>query len=132
MLWNCVYETGLDIVDEQNKELFRRIEMLQAQPQSAAVTQTLRFLSTYFIHHFETEEKLHRRSKFPKAEGHKKIHADFATAFKNVKTTYDKSDHNPALLIKVTQGVFKWLKSHILGHDKEFASFYATHMLAHY
>lgn len=24
MLWNCIYETGVDILDEQNKELFRR------------------------------------------------------------------------------------------------------------
>ena len=130
MLWNCIYETGVDILDEQNKELFRRIEMLHTDPQATAVSQTLRFLSTYFIHHFETEEKLHHRARYPKADGHKKIHADFATAFKQLKITYDKSDNNPALLMRISQSVFKWLKSHIQGHDKAFASYYVTRSLA--
>lgn len=130
MLWNYVYETGVDILDEQNKELFRRIEMLYTEPQGAAITRTMWFLTTYFNHHFQTEERLHHRLRYPKVDGHKKIHADFACAFKHLKTTYDKSGHNPTLLIRISQGVFKWLKSHIMGHDKAFASYYVTRSLA--
>jgi hemerythrin-like metal-binding protein len=126
MLWDKSLEIGISALDEQHKELFRQIDILSDSSNKDRVPQTLKFLGEYVKKHFSDEQLWHSKSKYPKAEAHKKMHADFVAVFDKMKGEYDADSGNLAILHKINKAVFDWLKSHILVHDKEFATYYKS------
>jgi hemerythrin len=124
MLWNKSLEIGIPAIDLQHKELFKQIDILSDVNQKDRIPQTLEFLGEYVKKHFNDEQGWHSRSNYPKAEPHKKMHADFVTAFVKMKHEYDADHNNVAVLHKINKTVFDWLKTHIMVHDKDFATYY--------
>lgn len=124
MLWNATYETGVAVMDEQHKELFRQVDVLLDQSKADRIHSTLDFLASYVVHHFTTEEKMQARTNYPNAVAHKQTLVDFINSYKNLKSEYDKSGGNPIHLMKLSQAALAWLKNHIRVEDREFAKFY--------
>ncbi len=126
MLWNSAYETGIGIVDEQHKELFRQIDILVANKEPNAVPKVIDFLGQYVEKHFSTEEGLQRKSKYTDFPEHKKKHVAFVDAFTRLKKEYEESGQNSLILMKLTRVALDWLKQHIRVEDKKFAGHYLT------
>ncbi|MDR1378942.1 MAG: hemerythrin family protein [Synergistaceae bacterium] len=126
MLWNKSLEIGIPAIDLQHKELFKQIDILSDVTQKDRVPQTLKFLEEYVRKHFNDEQAWHSRSNYPKAELHKKMHVGFVAAFEKMKHEYDSDPSNVAVLHKINKAVFDWLKTHIMVHDKDFATYYKT------
>ena len=124
VLWNQSLETGIPAIDAQHKELFRQVDILFDKNNKDRVPQTLKFLGEYVEKHFNDEQLLQLKSHYPKAIMHKKMHADFVTAFKKMKQEYDSGNGSLTVLLKINRAVSDWLKNHIMIHDKEFATYY--------
>ena len=129
MLWNKSLETGIAAIDDQHKELFRQAKILFDGSNSDRVSQTLHFLEDYVQKHFRDEQSMHIKARYPKLEQHKKMHADFVAAFKEMQKEYDSDGNQLQVLLKINKTFGDWLRNHIMVHDKEFAAYYKMRQL---
>jgi hemerythrin len=124
MLWNSTLETGIPVIDEQHKELFRQVDILLDTSNKNRINETLDFLGQYVIKHFTAEEVMHARSGYPKAAEHKKMHVAFVGTYKALRDEYVKTGMSLPTLMKINNTAVNWLKEHIMREDKNFAVFY--------
>jgi len=124
MLWTKSLETGVPKIDEQHKELFRQADVLIDPSQKDRIESILNFLKDYVNKHFFDEETLHKLSQYPKADFHKKLHADFVVSLKDLFQQFANSGNKPTMIMTINTAVVGWLKEHIMVHDKEFTAYY--------
>ena len=124
MLWSDALETGIPKIDLQHKELFRQIDILMDRNNVDRIPGTLQCVGTYVIRHFSDEQVMHAASKYPNAEAHKKMHADFITKFKAMKKQYDEAGDKLEVILNINKMAIGWLKEHIMVQDKDFAKYY--------
>jgi len=132
MQWTDQLETGIPKIDEQHKELFRQTEILLDRSKVGRIKETVQFLGDYVLRHFIDEQGLQAAVKYPKAEAHKKFHTAFADKISELKKRIEESsdDIKFELATEINRTVIRWLKDHIMVHDKEFAVFYREHSKA--
>jgi hemerythrin len=128
--WDKSLAVGVQIVDQQHQELFRKVNglmeaLLKGQPKSE-LEGLLGFLGTYVIEHFGTEEKLMAQYRYPDAPKHKQQHADFVKTFVAVKAEFEKTGATAGVSIAVNKVVCNWLREHIGGSDIAFGKFLRT------
>jgi hemerythrin len=126
MLWSKSLETGIGKIDEQHKELFRRIDILMDQSNKDRIKETIEFLGSYIVTHFNDEQKMHIESKYPKATIHKGYHDGYVISFRQLKEQNLKEGHTLATSQAINKNVIGWLKEHIMVHDREFATYYKS------
>jgi hemerythrin-like metal-binding protein len=123
--WEKRYETGIDKIDEQHKELVRIINGLhEAMKQGegrSAIEGALKDLKDYTIYHFDTEEELMSKYGYPSFDEHRRQHEFFRARINEHLKNYLEGDY--MVTIDLSDFLREWLSSHILGSDKEFAPF---------
>ena len=124
MLWSKSLETGIAKIDEQHKELFKRVDALMDAGNKDRFKETLDFLGDYIVTHFSDEQKMQAEAKYPKAAIQKRYHDNYVIEFSKLREQFLKEGHTLAMSQAVNKNVIGWLKDHILVHDKEFATFY--------
>lgn len=123
MIWTDSLETGIPVIDEQHKTIFRQTDMLLDDARKGEVPEVFAFLTVYVARHFSFEQAMHAKTLYPGAKAHKKVHADFVKKFKELKREYKTSGHNLRAIMRVKRFIVEWLKEHIMGHDMDFADF---------
>ncbi len=71
--WTPDLSVGVEEIDEQHRELFRRAERLIATLRCGdrgEVLPLLAYLDEYVAHHFSAEERLMREVRYPALEEH--------------------------------------------------------------
>lgn len=127
--WRDELDTGIDLIDEQHRELFRRFDLFlsacEAGEATGSLNQLLDFLSLYVQKHFHDEEELLSGSGYPQLEAHREEHAVFMGKLK--KLQIDVAGEGVALhhVIDTNALLFKWIVSHISRTDREFIDFLA-------
>lgn len=124
MLWSNAYETGIEKLDEQHRELFRRIGLLLDAVDTDRIPEFLDYLSEYAIRHFGDEQALQALCEYPKAEMHKRTHRAFIVVYADMRNRFETSNGDLMLLLTINKTVIGWFRDHIQIHDKEFAEFY--------
>ncbi|MDR3321320.1 MAG: bacteriohemerythrin [Synergistaceae bacterium] len=124
MLWSKTLETGIGKIDEQHKELFKRIDSLLDSGNKDRLKETIEFLDSYIVEHFNDEQRMHGSAKYPKAALHKGYHDSYVVEFRKLKQQFLKEGHTLTMSQAINKNVVGWLKEHIMIHDKEFATFY--------
>ncbi|MCS7242499.1 MAG: bacteriohemerythrin [Candidatus Caldatribacterium sp.] len=131
MVWSSNFATGIDVIDEQHKELFARtnrlLEACQEGRGREAVGETLKFLEDYVKTHFATEEGLMEKYGYPEFLDHKKLHESFTKAFMELKEKA-KEGTGLALVTQVNKTVVDWWVNHILKVDKKLGAFLGEKM----
>lgn len=122
--WTDAMLCGIPQIDEQHKELFRQVDILRDRSNTDRVPGVLRFLADYVVKHFNDEESIHLRSRYPHAAEHRKLHENFIKTFWELKAKYEKSTGDFAAVMEVNKVVYDWLKEHVLKVDKQFAKYY--------
>lgn len=122
--WTDAMLCGIPAIDEQHKELFRQVDILRDRSNRDRIPNVLRFLADYVVKHFNDEESLHLRSRYPKAAEHRKLHENFVKTFWELKAKYDKSQGDLAAVMEMNRVVYDWLREHVLKVDKAFANYY--------
>lgn len=126
MTWSSSYAVGVDVIDEQHKELFSRtnrlLEACQEGRGREVVGETLKFLEDYVKTHFATEESLMEKYAYPEFVAHKQLHQGFTEAFMKLKEEAAKGT-GLTLVTQVNKTVVDWWIHHILKVDKKLGVF---------
>jgi len=132
MQWTEQLETGIPKIDEQHKELFRQTEILLDRSKVGRINETIKFLGDYVLKHFIDEQGLQASVHYPKAEAHQKYHAAFTDKIRELRKQVEEAsdDIKFNLATEINQTVIRWLKDHIMVHDKDFAAYYRDHSRA--
>lgn len=127
MQWTEDIAVGIEKIDTQHKELFRRIDDLVTAIKSKTckltIGDTLEFLEEYIEEHFTAEEALMREKGYPKLEAHHALHVKFMKDFQAFmdELRTEESSYNRSVL--TNQIVVDWILDHIKKVDMEFGRF---------
>ena len=122
--WSDVLGTGIDKMDDEHKELFKRINSLLvallAGDESADLHGIVNFISEYVDFHFRDEERLLVAEGYPKYDAHRALHAAYEKEFADIGRQLAEEGFTPALLIRIQDKVVNWLLEHIARVDTEY------------
>ena len=79
------------------------------------------FLKDYTKKHFDDEEQLQKRFKYPDRVNHKKMHEGFKKTVKEINERLEKEGSSVALVGKINSDVAGWLINHIKKQDVKVA-----------
>lgn len=124
--WNKNFETGIDLIDQQHKELVRLLNSLAGHLANRASDFTLgkifNELTAYVDHHFTSEESIWEAhfAHDPWLESHQYTHQSFVeriVSFRQAENSQPLDEIVGEILLFLTH----WLAYHILDTDKRMA-----------
>ena len=125
--WTPDLTVGVEKIDEQHRELFRRfdalIEACKERRGRQEVGDLLGFLSDYVISHFGEEEGLMVSRGYPDFESHLAQHKLFMRKLDALREELLREGPSTGVVIKTNQTVLAWLIEHIKRIDTRFGSF---------
>ncbi|TCL59241.1 hemerythrin [Hydrogenispora ethanolica] len=127
--WTPNLAVGVTQIDDQHKELYRRIDqLLEACNQGKGrqvIGEALAFLEEYVITHFRDEEALMQRYTYPapKYNEQKTQHTFFIKKIAELKATFEKEGPGLNIIILTNRTVVEWLNGHIRNVDTQLGTF---------
>lgn len=119
--------TGDEVVDGHHKELIKRandlFEALEKGEGTEKIQETLGFLADYTTYHFNAEEEMMEKEKYPKILDHKAAHAALIEVVKDLSTKLVAEGPTDAFAEAVNEKVVDWLYTHIKGCDHDFIEY---------
>jgi hemerythrin len=126
--WDDAYSVGIELIDDQHKELVRMTNELSLGCQKGGSEAEIYFMKViqgavkYVKTHFTTEEIIMDRLKYPEYLEHKKEHEEFvAEVLRDVKAFESGGKLVP---LEFAQFLQKWVLNHIAKSDKRYATFF--------
>ena len=121
--WRDEYSVGILAIDTQHKGLVKLINDLHAAMAAGKGKEALAViideLVRYTERHFSDEEAMLKTKGFPGLEAHHKVHVELTRQVLELREKFRSS--KLAITIEVMQFLKRWLASHILQHDQEYA-----------
>ena len=115
--WTPAMATGVATVDEQHRELFRQINLIEDAMRHGQgkdlVETTLNFLADYALRHFAMEEQHMNETNCPVAAENKKAHDQFLAKFRELRGKLDASGGSTVLALEIHDFLGNWLVNHI-------------------
>lgn len=125
--WNDMLSVGIDRMDDEHKELFRRINTLLVAllgPENQSDTTALiKAISDYASYHFADEQALMRAQGYPRCEQHTALHDSFMKEFASIEQELDSQGLSVQLVIRLQDKVVTWLLEHIAKVDRDYGDF---------
>ena len=125
--WTDELATGVSIIDEQHRELFRRINSLldacSCGRGKSELSTVISFLEEYVATHFAEEEARMRQYNYPDYPAHKALHEEFNRNFSHLREMFMADGPAVHVVIKTNQVVVEWLTAHIKRVDKALGAF---------
>lgn len=125
--WTPDLATDVPLIDEQHKEIFRRVDSLLEACKTGkgkeAVGGMLLFLEEYVVSHFKTEEAAQRESAYPHFGEHKAMHEAFLKDVQTLKEKFEEEGPSLMMVLQTNKVVVDWLVKHIKKTDKEFGQY---------
>ncbi len=122
--WRPEYSVGIEEIDAQHQELFRRaglfIESLRRQSRQE-IGILLSFLRLYAVTHFGAEEDWMREAGYPGAAEHEKQHDRFIKDILLLSDQHEKKSGTGIEPARVSGWLEKWLKNHVTSTDLDLA-----------
>ena len=122
------YETGVDLIDGQHKELVDKLNKVASAGISSVTKdeteKTLGFLRDYIVKHFKDEENLQKQSGYPKHEWHKGQHELFFKEFQKLRHEYQTNGASVQYSFALNNSIIQWIMTHIKTVDVEFGKYY--------
>ncbi len=130
-MWKEKYKIGVQIIDEQHEELFRRvtdfIKTVQGQGEWETrldkVKETLEFMKEYVVTHFNAEEALQRKVNFPEHEEHKQIHERFKEEVGQYAARFEEEGYSEELVQEFAGKLMAWLINHVAATDQKIGEY---------
>ncbi|HHW07645.1 MAG TPA: hemerythrin family protein [Clostridia bacterium] len=131
MMWKEKYRLGVQNIDEQHEELFRRVsEFVLALRQDGSweeklpkVKETLAFMQSYVITHFADEEAYQREMQYPGYEEHRRIHEDFKAEVHEFARRFEEEGYLEDTVQQFAGKLLAWLINHVAATDQQIAHF---------
>jgi len=128
--WNDSLLIGVKLIDEQHRELIRRMDKLveacrRGEGQSE-VGRTIKFVVSYVQEHFKAEEELQALYAYPDRVPHKKLHDHFIE--ETIKLMHElKEGHGADFTEHVRKMLIGWFLMHINNEDKKLGAHIHAH-----
>ena len=124
--WTQALSVGVEEIDAQHRELFRRaaslLEGLHAgQPEELGAL--VDYLYEYAVEHFGAEEEHMRRTRFPGYARHKAEHDRFISDLLALAREHERTGAGAFMALKVSHWLTQWLRDHVSGTDAELGKF---------
>lgn len=130
--WCKEMECGVEIIDEQHKEMFRigrdMEQLIMHECTNATTEQLLDIvceLRDYVAYQFYTEEELMQKANFPGYDKHKAAHDTFKKHILAIDMPA-LGTHPEKILPEIKDDLQKFLFNHILTEDHELCSYLNT------
>ncbi len=131
MLWKDSYKLGVEAVDRQHEELFKRLhkflQVVRGDADKATrqeeIEKTLTFMGEYVVTHFDSEEAIQKKYNYPKRKEHHQIHEEFKTEVGEFAEEFSKNPNDDDLLQEFSGRLLTWLISHVTGEDQKLADY---------
>ena len=134
MEWTEDLAVGITKIDEQHRELFKRIHNLllaiREHRCKAEIDETIRFLDDYARFHFSEEEMRMEEAGYKGLQEHKLQHAIYLENIAELKQQAAlprESGMSYELSVTATQIVVDWIVAHIMKTDKLFGAYLKGH-----
>lgn len=128
--WSDLLSVGIDAMDEEHKELFKRINALLSallgKSKDYDIGELVGFINEYIDYHFRDEEKMLDSVNYPELSQHKKLHAIYEEYFDNIEKELKAGRFDSTLLIEIQEKVVNWLLDHIAKVDKKYGVYIAN------
>ncbi len=124
--WTQALSVGVEEIDAQHRELFRRAARLlegirSGEPEELG--QLVAFLHQYAVEHFGAEEEHMRRTRFRGYARHKAEHDRFISDLMALAREHERSGAGAFMSLKVNHWLSQWLREHVSGTDAELGKF---------
>lgn len=130
--WTPDLSVGIEVIDEQHKEIFARaatlIEATRRGSGREELVQLIRFLEQYVVEHFAMEEQYMLQYGYGAYSGHKAEHEGFKRDFADLKNRYDVYGATSELVMLTERRTAFWLKNHIGRVDRALGAFLKSHL----
>lgn len=128
MIWKESYKIGVKEVDEQHKELFKRLNSFiktvrndedDKETKRKKVAETLEFMGDYVDEHFSDEEKLQKKYDYPDYEKHHEIHEKFKSEIKEFAEEFKENEYDEEFAMEFSGRLLTWLINHVADTDQK-------------
>lgn len=134
-MWKDVYKIGIEKIDEQHKELFYRVSDFlfslrkegNSEDKLAKVKETLEFMQSYVVIHFDTEEAYQKEINYPELLAHKEIHNEFKHEVSIFAEQFNVNTYDEVQVQKFASMLLAWLIKHVIVSDRKIADFVREH-----
>ena len=126
--WTPALAVGVDEIDDQHRELFRRASRLleglkKGEPEE--IGGLVDFLYEYAVAHFGAEEEHMRKARYPGYVRHKAEHDRFISDLLALASEHEHKGAGAFMALKVNHWLVQWLKEHVSGTDAELGKYLA-------
>jgi hemerythrin-like metal-binding protein len=125
--WNASFELGVPAMDTAHRALDGMVlDALSAVERSdaEALAATLASLGAAIVPHFQEEEGMMRRSKFPGTAEHATAHATFLGEVGKAHAEFTKNGLSPLFRLWFGSRLAPWLRVHVRGLDAQLARYF--------
>ncbi|HMW04793.1 MAG TPA: bacteriohemerythrin [Leptospiraceae bacterium] len=124
--WDSSFETGVNSIDSQHKELLNILNNLftsvHMNHSTDKLAEILLGLVDYTVYHFNHEEELMRDCDYPQFAKHKEEHENLKKAVLAFKKDFEAG--TATISFELLDFLRRWLINHILYSDKKLGEFY--------
>ncbi len=135
VVWTPDLAIGVKAIDEQHKEIFRRVDGLleacKAGKGKEAVGETLDFMEDYLLQHFTAEENIQLHYAYPDYYAHKKEHEGFIRDVGRLRKKFNKEGSSLMMAAEISRTLVDWLVKHIKKSDMELGKFLKLSIVKH-
>jgi len=127
MPWTPDLSVGVEMIDEQHKMLFEKVDKLfeagKNKQEKEYISKLLDFLDAYTKKHFSDEERYMLSIRYPGYTAQKKAHEDFIRKLAKLKSDYQSSGGSLLVILNTNQILLDWLINHVSHMDKRIGEF---------
>jgi hemerythrin len=125
--WSDALSVGIDEIDAQHRTLVDLVNELNSAIEerhgNAAVGEILARLEEYTRIHFAVEESLMRVLSYPRFAAHRREHAKLTEQLDELRGRFDAGQ--TALGFELMHFLKRWLTTHIMESDQDYARYFA-------
>jgi len=124
LLWTEGLELGIDLIDNQHREIFEQINKLilsfdEGTEQESAYD-VLCFIEDYVNKHFTTEEFYLQKYEYQDLANHIQMHRAFSKHLDDYKVSHRRSGMTRHAAIEMNEFLTSWWQNHILKIDSKY------------
>lgn len=124
--WTDEYSVGLKELDAHHQELFSLLNtnlksVIDKTDDPKIVAADITRLHEYALTHFQAEENLFLKIKYPEAEEHMREHEEFRNELKKLQALENTTDDLSRL--KLLLFLSTWFTKHIMTTDKKYVPY---------
>jgi len=120
--WTSEYETGIDEIDRQHRDLFKKFDNFSIAIYNGEgknqLKELMAFIDSYINNHFKEEEELLSLNNYPDIYKHLEYHKKFTSIFGIFKKEFEKRGGDTYMALQLEKEIRGWWKNHILTVDK--------------